>query len=822
MRPVGMCRMCLVEVDTGRGPALQPSCMVTVSEGMTVDTESPAVQKAQEGVLEFLLVNHPLDCPVCDKGGECPLQDQTMAYGPGESRFVEIKRHFPKPIPISQNVYLDRERCILCDRCTRFAKEVSGDPLIHFMDRGSSTQVNTFPDLPFSSYFSGNTVQICPVGALTAKPYRFKARPWDLDETPSTFPNAMGDRIVVESSRDEVLRIQGMDSEAVNWGWLSDRDRFSFQAIHHPDRLGTPMIRSDTGELVSSTWGEALDTVANAVIAAVESRGAQSVAVIGGAQLTCESQYLWTKLAKSVWRSDNVDAQLDDGLAPEVVLGLPRATIAEACGGGGDTGGASTILLLGADPKEELGTLYLRLRPLIEAGEITLVEVGPCASGLSDVATHSLQVLPGDVPEVVEAMLADDPVAHARSAGTPEGGQIGVTSVAEIVEVAKVLRSANSIAERAGVGDNAEVPGADANLTVILGRNSLGESAEVNASVAVMLAEAFPRAKFLPALRRANIHGALEMGMSPGWLPGRQLLGATQDAATQAGATQAGKLKDWGALPDQPGRDTRGILQAMANGEIAVLVCLGADIHDCPDADLVDKALMGGATIISVDTLPNATNQHSAAVVLPATGFCERDGTHINLEGRLSPTVKRVTPPGSARDDWMIATELAERCGTSWNYTSAHDIRDEMDAILPQTSPETPSPAIPAVHSLLSAIKPPPPVPHDRYSFRLHVPRSLYDNGTIVSHSPALSPLVSESVARLNPDDMQDLGITDLQEIKLVSQTGDQAAEITIPAKADSRVTPGVVSMAWKQTGADPRRLLKSGTTATEIRITVS
>jgi NADH-quinone oxidoreductase subunit G len=178
MNPVGMCRMCLVEVDTGRGPALVVSCMAPVSEGMRVVTDSPKVKKAQEGVLEFLLANHPLDCPVCDKGGECPLQDQAFSHGPGESRFVEEKRHYEKPIPISELVVLDRERCILCDRCTRFASEVAGDPLIHFTHRGNTTQVLTFPDEPFSSYFSGNTVQICPVGALTAKPYRFKARPW--------------------------------------------------------------------------------------------------------------------------------------------------------------------------------------------------------------------------------------------------------------------------------------------------------------------------------------------------------------------------------------------------------------------------------------------------------------------------------------------------------------------------------------------------------------------------------------------------------------------------------------------------------------------
>jgi len=239
MKPVGMCRMCLVEVDSGRGPALQPSCMIPVGEGMTVDTESEATKKAQDGVLEFLLINHPLDCPVCDKGGECPLQDQTVAFGPGESRFVEEKRHYEKPIPISDTVYLDRERCILCDRCTRFADDVAGDTLIHFMDRGNSTQVNTFPDEPFASYFSGNTVQICPVGALTAKPYRFKARPWDLEETISTaWVDSVGSRVTVQSSRNQVLRLLGVDADSVNWGWLSDKERFGFGFLNEDKYAG--------------------------------------------------------------------------------------------------------------------------------------------------------------------------------------------------------------------------------------------------------------------------------------------------------------------------------------------------------------------------------------------------------------------------------------------------------------------------------------------------------------------------------------------------------------------------------------------------------
>src|SRR5581483_8586982 len=228
MKPVGMCRMCLVEVEGMRG--LQISCATPVVDGMVVRTQTPNVKRIQDGVLEMLLINHPLDCPVCDRGGECPLQDQTLAFGPGESRYVEEKRHFAKPVPISDVVLLDRERCIQCGRCTRFADEIAGDPLIDFGERGGQMQVITYPGEPFRSYFSGNTVQICPVGALTSKPYRFKARPWDLSSVEtSCVACAVNCRGALQSSSNRLVRLLGVDSEPVNHGWLCDKGRYGFE-----------------------------------------------------------------------------------------------------------------------------------------------------------------------------------------------------------------------------------------------------------------------------------------------------------------------------------------------------------------------------------------------------------------------------------------------------------------------------------------------------------------------------------------------------------------------------------------------------------------
>ena len=354
---------------------------------------------AQDGVLEFLLVNHPLDCPVCDRGGECPLQDTTLAFGPGESRFTEEKRHWEKPIPISDLVLLDRERCIQCARCTRFADEIAGDPLITFGERGGHTEIETFPDEPFASYFSGNTVQICPVGALTSKPYRFKARPWDLSaaETSCTLC-AVQCRGALESSSNRLVRLLGVDSEPVNHGWLCDKGRYGYEAVHHESRVLHPMIRRD-GELVECSWPEALDAAADALRKVLADDGAGGIGVLGGARGTNEDAYVWARFAKGVLRTDNVDAQMGDGLPADVALGLPHATIA-------DLDAARGIVVLGIDPKEELPVLYLRARrAAVELG-VPLIEITPTATGLTPYATASLRYAPGEQAELV-AELAD-------------------------------------------------------------------------------------------------------------------------------------------------------------------------------------------------------------------------------------------------------------------------------------------------------------------------------------------------------------------------------------------------------------------------------
>ena len=369
MDPVGMCRMCLVEIETPRGKALVPSCTTKVSEDLVVDTESDVVKKAQEGVLEFLLINHPLDCPVCDKAGECPLQDQTMAYGPGESRFVEDKRHFEKPIPISEIILLDRERCILCARCTRFSDEISGDPLIEFIQRGNKTQVNTFPDEPFRSYFSGNTVQICPVGALTSSSYRFKARPWDLKKVSSTSNcSSVGDSVELNVSQNKMLRILGEDNEFTNQGWLSDKGRYNFEYLHSDKRIETPLLVKNSNKEL--TINETMELISNEILTSDN----PNISFIVGHNSTNEEYYALNQFAGNLNKVENentarnINFYLSDDYLyngffnDDYSLGEIK-----------DLDSADTIILWAQDIKDNLPTLYLRIKQAVRNGKKLLI-----------------------------------------------------------------------------------------------------------------------------------------------------------------------------------------------------------------------------------------------------------------------------------------------------------------------------------------------------------------------------------------------------------------------------------------------------------------
>ena len=822
MKPVGMCRMCLVEVSGPRGATLQPACYLPVTDGMEVTTTSAKVEKAQDGVLEFLLVNHPLDCPVCDKGGECPLQDQVLAYGPGESRFVEEKRHWAKPVPISELVMLDRERCIQCGRCVRFAAEVAGEAQIDFLARGDRIEVGIFEQQPFSSYFSVNTVQICPVGALTAAPYRFKARPWDVDQVESTCTTcALGCRVAVQSSANRLTRLLGIDSDPVNHSWLCDKGRFASSAASSDDRLTEPLVRSAAGDLEPVSWDEALGLVATRLAAARDGRGPGAVGVIGGARLANEDAYAWARLAKGVIGTDNVDAQLGDGLPAELVLGLPRATVDEACR-------ASALVLLAGDVREELPVLFLRLRQAVVDAGVPLVELGAAASALGRLGVHVAH-RPGEGPAVARALAA---------AGPPPAG----------VDPAAWDRARQALA---GAGEGGE------GVVVVLGRPSLAEHESVTAAAASALAEAWPAARFLPALRRGNVMGALDMGLAPGMLPGRVTLDAAGGWFAEA----------WGQVPDGRGRDCAGILAGLADGELDVLVLLGADpLGDFPDRALADRALDRAPFVVAVDAFlsPSAAR---ADVVLPVAVHHERGGTVTNVEGRVTRAGQKLVAPGQSWEDWMVAAELAARLGKELSAASRADLWDEIERTAPayagvsrhvlqapaardglvvplaatpvalrrrQPAPIDPmaTPGIEAVErqgappraglaeplgggdddavvaaaegvaQVAAAARPPlvrPPAvpapaapPVDAYGLRLVARRRLYDDGVAVDVCEGLAGLVAPARARLHPADLLQEG-SGTSRVRLRSATG----EVVVDAEADAAVARGTVELPF-------------------------
>ena len=819
MEPVGVCRMCLVEVDGPRGATLQPACFLKVNDGMNVVTDSEKVKKAQDGVLEFLLANHPLDCPVCDKGGECPLQDQTVAHGSGETRFIEEKRHFVKPVEIGELILLDRERCIQCARCTRFASEVAGDAQIAFAGRGDLVEVATSPTQPFDSVFSGNTVQICPVGALTAKPYRFSARPWDLEQIESTCTTcAVGCRVAVQSSGNRLTRVLGVDAEPVNHGWLCDKGRFTLDSIDGNEsssdpllastRITDPMVRRN-GVLTPVSWSEALSEAAALLRDAVATPS--GVGAIGGAALTNEGAFAWERFLRGVLGTGNVDAQYGDGLDPVLIQALPRATIDDAAN-------AKTVVTLTGDLREELPILFLRLRENAVRRHNAIVEFAFGSSALRSVARVSLPVRPGEAHLVAHAL--------AEKGAAPKGVAVSESELNE----ARVL-----------LGDTGE------GVVFVVGRANLAESAHVIETAIRTLAERFPRATFLPALRRANINGALDMGLSPQLRPGR------------------------GFDKNDVGRDALAQLEAMRTGEQKAVLLLGG----CLLGNVVDVVgaheALDAACVVVVTGHGGATLSY-ANVVLPAAVQHERTGTVTNIEGRVTALAPKIVAPGSAWPDVAIAAELAEEFGQSLGLASVEQAAmmieettgypalsvlndSHTDGVVvgragercarrpldPMAFPgirsaETvglgahsgsvrESNVTASVHMTSATLddvaagrKVEVPLA-DAYSLCVNLSRRLYDNGVAVQGSPALVNLKATTTLLLNHFDLDRLGVTTGD---VVSVNGPRGG-VRLPVALDDAVPRGTTEIAFGSLNGDGddvvRPILDGRSVITQVRL---
>lgn len=586
LEPVGACRQCLVDIpDAGNGrgfPKPQASCTLPVAEGMVVHTQatSAVADKAQQGVMEFLLVNHPLDCPVCDKGGECPLQNQAMSNGRGESRFTGVKRTYPKPINISAQVLLDRERCVLCARCTRFSEQIAGDPFIALVERGALQQVGIYENEPLQSYFSGNTIQICPVGALTSAEYRFRSRPFDLVSSPSVGEHdACGAAIRVDHRRGKVMRRMAGNDPEVNEEWISDKDRFAFAYATSEDRLTYPRVRDRVedggdGELRPASWPEAFAVAARGLAAAGAAGG---VGVLPGGRVTAEDAYAYSTFARIALGTHDIDfrarphsAEEADFLADHVVGVTP------ASGGVtyADLERAHTVVLVGLEPEDEAGTVFLRLRKAVLQHRTRVVSIAPFSSrGLSKLDGVLVQTRPGDEASALVGL------------------------------------------DRTGL---------DAGCVVLVGERLATSPGALDAA-AELCALTGARLAWVP--RRAGDRGAVDMGCLPGLLPGGRRV---TDAAARVDAATT-----WGVdtLPAEPGRDADAIVGALVAGVLAGLVIGGVDPDDTADPAATRAAIAAAGFVVALEQRETDVTR-AADVVFPVAPVADKAGTFLNWEGR--------------------------------------------------------------------------------------------------------------------------------------------------------------------------------------------
>lgn len=770
LKPVAACRQCLVEVgmpDRNTGelrfmPKPQPSCAQAVTPGMVVKTQftSEVAKKAQHGVMEFLLINHPLDCPICDKGGECPLQNQAMTDGRATSRFMDAKRSYRKPLRLTSQILLDRERCILCQRCVRFGKEISGDVFLDLQGRGGGSaptdehyfmaeqiggfdtstldfhdpkgKENTAPELSgpygeagilgslntgelsqadrdqsgraFASYFSGNIVQICPVGALTAASYRFRARPFDLVSTASiTEHDASGSAIRVDIRRGEVVRRMAGNEPEVNEEWITDKDRFAFE-WEKESRLKTPLVRVD-GALVPTSWSDALDVVRKGF---EEANG--QIGFLPGGRLTFEDAWAWSKFARTVVGSDSIDFR------SRVLSEEERSFLASKVAGSGlgvtysDLEKAGHVLLVAFEPEDECGAIFLRLRKGVLKGGVKVTSVAPFTSkGSAKLSARLLRAAPGTEAEVL-ASIAEG----GQNADLVEALKDGVILVGERAARAPgLLSAALDLAERTGA-----------------------------------------RLQWVP--RRAGDRGAIEAGLLPGLLPfGRPL----DDAASR-------EQMQW-RLPQARGLDAVAQLEGAINSSVSALVVGGVDVRDFEDPAGALRAFEAVPFLVSLEVRASDVTE-LADVVLPVASPTEKNGTFINWEGRLRPFGQAIA--ARSLTDREVFTRLAEEFGVDLGITTLTDLYEEANALMVSSG----------AREEFTPLAAPAPIPVDAHQAILATHKPMLDAGRLQDGAPWLAGSARRPIALASENTLAAVGVAPGCALTLTNERGS----IELPAFA--------------------------------------
>jgi len=640
-QPVGACRMCLVEVEGI--PKLQTGCSTPVRDGMVVYTQTERVKTAQRSVVEFLLINHPLDCPVCDKGGECPLQDITFGWGGGISRFIEPKRHFVKPLELSPLIAIDRERCILCYRCVRFSQEVAEDYQLVLLERGAHSYVSTFDGHPYVAPFSGNIIELCPVGALTSRPYRFRARPWDIEDAGSVCTLCPAQCNVTVTVRDErALRVLARDHAEVDDGWLCDKGRFAYQAFHSDERITEPLLR-DGGQLRPVSWERALSEAATGLRRAGPRTGA-----LVGAQSTGEEGLLLARAMREGLGSPHIDSRRAGTLPLELLraLGAPQLQARTS-----DLEFAHAVLVLDCDPVNDAPILDLRLRKGLRRHAMKLAVASPLAGSLDPRATLTVRFATGGAAALTMAL----------SSALSGGGELERLAAAAGADASAVAELAAVLSGEETVGDGG---GAGREVVILWSeRLTAGPGGEDAARALLEVAEQLE-------LASTNGAGLLEIPA----------------ASNGRGLREAGALPNAGPglAETAPGRDARGIAEGLAAGELSALQLLNCDpLRDHAERELWERALSGASTVVAHACFLTEGIREHADVVFPAEAYPEKEGTLVHPDGRLQRLRPAVARPGEVRAGWRAIAELALRVGVDLDVPSAAAASNALFAAVP-------------------------------------------------------------------------------------------------------------------------------------------
>jgi len=743
MPPLGACRMCFVEIE--KMAKLVTSCTQEAGEDMVVRTQTERVRLGQQGILEFLLVNHPLDCPICDKGGECPLQDNTLKFGPGQSRFIETKRTFRKHIPMGPILVLDRERCILCWRCVRFGEILAGDDALKGFERGYHSQIGTPFTEPVRSKFIGNTIEICPVGALTSATYRFRARPWDNEHVRSVCPHCgCGCTTQLDVRGGALIRTRPREHPEINDIWLCDKGFFGYEFANSPERLTVPLVRRGS-ELAEATWDEALDRVAQALRAAPPER----VGVMGGARTTNEDNYLLLRLFRGIVGTNSIDFRTETA-HPQPAARTPWGLDIPI----GDVERADAIVLAGCDLTEEYPIIWLRVKKAIDRGA-RLIIVAPWDLEIGRWAHHVLVHRAGAEVALLGALAGCVP---------PEAAAAG----AEVP--AAQIRAAAAALEGAG------------RRLVLVGRAALErpDTAQVLTALDGLRA-AYGGADFGVLRGRGNSGGAQVLGLLPDMLPGYRPLG---DPGARAAVEAA-----WGrAVPTVLGLTVRGMLEAARGGALAVLCAAGADpATDYPDATAWAEARRRLGFLV-VHELFLTRTAASADVVLPALSFAEKAGTVCNIEGRVLRQDQARLGPGTARSDAWIFSQIASRLGTEVGAAGWEDVFAQIGSLVPGWRDGARlAPPRPPVEAAAASVGPLPPGGDG--DFALLTGSRLFDRGTMALRCPGIRHQAGEPFVVVHPQDASRLGLVDGAPCQVHSLRGT----LRLPARIWAGVHPGGV-----------------------------